>query len=415
MKQIILLALIALFLVSCAEQKPKEKVQNYDKPNMQAVKMMQPVPNPDIITIDQENHKTVSRNEFNDMLTDVKYIPIICKEPIGNVDKILVYKDRIFILDTYKAKKVFIFNIKGELIKIIDKRGLGPGEYRQIDDMNIVWNEECVMFTDRRRDASLYYSLDGEFIREERSIDTRQCAFMGNSIVNQMETWQQSDDSPKYHLIVTAKDGSITRKGFPYRPIHVKSPHDQPFLSHNSMGDLLFVEHYSDTVYQILNDSTYKSKYVVKHKKSLWKKYDEKVEFSETFELIRNSGYTQLNIPVLETEKFVSFSIGAKPLRSETRGVQIFDYWYDKTGKTVFTQGDDFSPPITHFVPRPSTVYGNYYVGIFNNDFIESFRDNFKTLKPEVIDAIYQNEDFKSIIKNTNPDLEIMVVLYEFK
>ena len=414
MKKIILLIFV-LFMVSCIEHKNKH---HYITDGIRKAKIMQPVANPNVITINQEDHETVPYTELRSVLKDVKYIPLVSKEPIGDIAKLLIYKDRIFVLDAFKAEKVFIFNMQGEQINIIDSKGGGPKEYRGLSDMNISQDEDCIVINDRVAPFTLYFSLDGKFIRKERKIANWSFAIMKDKIINYLCTGQSYEEGLNWHLVVTTKGDSIIRRGFPYYPIQVGAVNDNPLFC-NSTGELLFVPNISDTVYQILNDSIYMIKYIVKHKKSIWEKHEQKIDIQQYFDLIMTSNYTRLSgypWPILETERFVHFSIEAKRKVGDKYYRISRDYWYDKTKNIVFDLGDNDLKnyqPIYHVIPSPRAIYGNYYVGEISNYQIELYRND---LKQPVIDSlIYKNEELKAIIKSTNPELEAILVLYEFK
>ena len=55
------------------------------------------------------------------------------------MDKVLVYDNKIYILDAFVAEKVFIFDKRGVLLKTIDNKGQGPDEYAGLSGMSIVW------------------------------------------------------------------------------------------------------------------------------------------------------------------------------------------------------------------------------------------------------------------------------------
>jgi hypothetical protein len=414
MKHIILLTII-VFGLSCTAQKPK----HYITEGIHAAKMMHPMANPDIITIDQENHETVPYTELQNVLKDVKYIPLVSKEPIGDIDKMLIYKDRIFVLDKTKAEKVFIFNMQGEIINIIDRKGGGPEEYAGLKDMNISPDEDCIVLNDRLGRFTLYFTLDGKFIRKERKIANYTFAIMQDKIINQLVRGQSYEDGLNYHLVVTTKGDSIIRRGFPFYPIQLDAVNYPP-LSCNSMGEILFVPNLSDTVYQILSDSTYRVKYVVKHKKSIWEKYNQNIDHKQQTDLIMNSNYTRLNLPILETERFVSFLMTVKRQSGDQHYMGAYDYWYDKTKGIVFHL-EELVTSITnsktlegiyHDIPSPRAIYGNYFAGVINIELIDIYKKNF--VQPKY-DAAFKNEELKAMLKSNNPDLEAILVLYEFK
>ena len=411
MKNILLLSL-SLFMFSCIYQKPKV---HYIAAGIHAAKLMRPVANPNVITINQENHETVPYTELRNILKDVKYIPLVSKEPIGEWKKILIYRERIFVLDAHKAEKVFIFNMQGKIINIIDSKGGGPEEYTGLYDMNISPEEDCILLNDRLARYTLYFSLDGQFIRKDSKIANCGFAIMGNSIINQVTTGQSFEDGLDWHLVVTTKGDSIIRKGFPFYPIQLKSITYRP-LFYNSMGELLFVPPLSDTVYQILNDSTYTVRYIVKQKQSIWEKYNQDIDDTQYNDLIRNSNYTSLRTPILETERFVYIPVAAKIKINDKYFISKYNYWYDKTQSVVFNLEEfDYSnlKPIYHDIPSPIAISGNYFAGIITIDFIETYRKNLA--RSSTYDSIFKNEELKSLIKSATPDLEAILVLYEFK
>ena len=424
MKKVLLLT-FSVFLFSCIEQKTKrqtfwENYIAYIAASIKATDMMQAVANPNAITIDQEKHETVPYTELQNLLKEVKYIPLVSKEPIGIIDKVLIYKDRIFVLDAHKAEKVFIFNMQGEIINVIDRKGGGPEEYAGLTEMHISWNDDCIVLNDRLAPFFLYFSLDGKFIRKGRKIPNSGFVFMGDTIINHMSRGQSIDGSKveeglSYHLVATVNDDSIISRGFPFYPIQVRAAAGNP-LFYNSIGELLFHPTLSDTVYQILSNSSYMVKYVVKQKKSIWDKYDQRIGRKECNDLIKNSDYTTLSwFPILETERFVYFAITAKKKILDKQFIGFNHYWYDKTKGILFDLGEnDYlnMQPIFHEIPYPRAIYGNYFAGIITIEQIEGCR---RTLAHPTYDFIYKNEELKAIIKSKNPDLEGILVLYEFK
>jgi hypothetical protein len=53
---------------------------------------------------------------------------------IGEINSIQVFENYIFVLDIYKAKKLFVFNKDGKYLRQIGTVGHGPGEYVSIRD-----------------------------------------------------------------------------------------------------------------------------------------------------------------------------------------------------------------------------------------------------------------------------------------
>jgi hypothetical protein len=371
------------------------------------------VDNPDVVTIDNNNLEIFPYEELNNVLKDIKYIPLISKEPIGEFYKILLYKERIYILDAFISEKIFIFNMKGEIIKIIDSKGGGPDEYRGLMDITISFEDNCLVVTDRLDLHILYFSLDGEFMKKASSIFNTMVEIIDGKVLNQLNPGQSFDNNVNYHLVVSIED-SIIRKGFPYYPLQIQAITDSPF-QYNYKDELFFCPYYCDTIYQIINDSTYTKKYIIKHRKSVWRKFNEGLSFDEWDNLIRNLDYTVLSKPVLEVENFIYYSIQAKIQIDDKYYRHTYPYWFNKKKGNSFTfENPRQGQHIYHFIPSPQSIYDNHYAGIITLDGIELNRQNIKATE-EVGDSIYQNKELRYMIMDENPNLEAILVLYEFR
>jgi hypothetical protein len=319
---------VSALLFSCGT---KEKYNKYKlAEDIVASKSFVYADNSDIVTIDHEKLETIPYEEINSILKDIKYIPLVSKEPIGEFFKLLVYKERIYVLDAFVAEKIFIFNMQGKIIKIIDSKGGGPKEYRGLMDMTISTEDDYLVIADRLYPSVLYFSLDGEFVKKNRGIFNTTVEIMNGKSLNQLNSGQSFDDNVNYHMVVSLGD-SVIRKGFPFYPLQIDAIFSPPF-QHNYKNELLFCPYYCDTVYQIINDSVYTAKYTVKHRKSVWEKYSEKMDFNSYERLITYSDYTELYRPFLETENFIYYSIMIrdKPKQRDQYYRRNKPYWFNK-------------------------------------------------------------------------------------
>ncbi|GAB6013263.1 6-bladed beta-propeller [Viscerimonas tarda] len=369
-------------------------------------KSLRQIYNADIITIDNTKSEIASFSQRDNKLKDIKYIPLISGEPIGIIDKIVIYKDQIFVLDAYKSEKVFIFNMDGELLNTIDSKGAGPEEYRGLKDMNISKAEDCLLLNDRLSLQMLYFSLDGKFLKKTKKIANGYFAIFDDKIVNQLSFGQSYDPKINYHIVISKND-SVIGKGFPFYPLQNQAvnPMFSP-LQYNFKNELLFCPNLSDTIYQIINDSSYTAKYVVNHKKSIWTKKDDSLTTEEYLDLIRKSGYTHLVAPILETENFVSYQISYEMLNMITQQT----YWYDKREKKSFAFENTENIKIcSNIIPEPISTWGNHYVGLIRPEVIELERNFIKES-----DWRMENKILNELIMKDVPNLEGVVVLYEF-
>ena len=101
---------------------------------------------------------------LSDLVSDIRYIPLESKESslIRLVNGIRITEDLVVVWD---YTKIFLFNWQGELKRLIDKRGNGPGEYPSILDVDI--DPESRRVTILSSKALYSYSLDdGSFIEK---------------------------------------------------------------------------------------------------------------------------------------------------------------------------------------------------------------------------------------------------------
>jgi hypothetical protein len=247
-------------------------------------------------------------------------------------------------------------------------------------------------------------------VKKTRGIITTTVEIMDGKFLNQLNPGQSFDDNVNYHLVVSIGD-SVIRKGFPFYPLQIDAIFRPPFR-YNYKNELLFCPYYCDTVYQIINDSIYTAKYTVKRRKSIWEKYNEKMSYDDYERLIVYSDYTSLAKPVLETENFVCYSIEAKKKIGERYSKFFYPYWFNKrTGMSFTLEKPAKDQDIYHFIPEFTvSMYGDYYAGIIHSMIIEYSRDNIKAGKYAV-----NNRELRDIIMDENPNLEAILVLYEFK
>lgn len=107
--------------------------------------------------------------KLNDLFFDFDFISLETSENslIGSINKLIVNKNLIFILDKSKAKKIFVFNKEGKFIRTIGKIGKGPHEYTNIEDFTI--NQETGNLAVLAYPSKLLeYDQNGNFIRQKK-------------------------------------------------------------------------------------------------------------------------------------------------------------------------------------------------------------------------------------------------------
>ena len=398
------------FLLSC--NNGKKEYQDRITAKLLASGSMQRIQDSAITVINHEKMKTIPFREMKHKYKDIRYIPFYSKKPIGDIKKLIIFDKYVIVLDSRKAESIFIFDLSGNLLHIIADKGGGPREYYGLADMSISKRDSLIVINDRLAPFMLYYTLDGKFVKKTKAAPCFWFETFNDKIVNLAGFGQSFSHKmdENFNLIVSVFD-SILYKSFPHYPLQVQTV-EYRGLSFNYRDDLLYYSNKCDTIYQVLNDSTYTARFVVDQKKSLWQKRNEKIGYDEQSYLVKELGYTYLTTPILETEHFFSYRMHYGSNGSILG--QIFHY-NKRTGE-LFTRGAREYPDDGLYISNVvtpgimMTVHGNYFVGVFDPDEIDVFVKMIKN------DVVFENEELSDILRNKVTDeLEFILVMYELQ
>jgi len=152
MRYLTILFISCLFCVSCANKKQ-------DKQSLEPFGV-------ELIKVDlREEYK---ERKFPNINYSMKVQRLEDNEeyPIGEVSKLIIDEKRIYILDSAKAKALFIYSREGKLLHLINQIGRGPGEFIAPQDFNIDKRNGDIVVMDAHSKKMLVYSSQGEYIRE---------------------------------------------------------------------------------------------------------------------------------------------------------------------------------------------------------------------------------------------------------
>ncbi len=105
----------------------------------------------------------------NDIFCEFEYISLETTQQslLGSVDRLIVYDDKLFVLDKAYSNKIFVFTKDGEFIRTIGKVGKGPEEYTNIEDFTI--NEDTKDINVLCYPSTVFiYNMKGNFIRRKK-------------------------------------------------------------------------------------------------------------------------------------------------------------------------------------------------------------------------------------------------------
>jgi hypothetical protein len=136
------------------------------------------------------------------LIYDVEVLNLDCEEAIfGRIDKIIRYKNRIYLMDTYQTNSVIIYDTLGNFVNLIEDSGQGPNEYIQLSDIFINYEDETLNLLSRSDYKVLKYNLDGKIIRVEKTPKwfTRMLKTKDGYLADVENDYYQNKDKP-YNL-----------------------------------------------------------------------------------------------------------------------------------------------------------------------------------------------------------------------
>lgn len=314
---------------------------------------------PEIIDLTQA--KTITNKELDRMVSEIEYIQLDSREPIGTIDKMAVTGDKIFILDASKAQQLFVFDKKGKLLFRIKQQGSGPEEYISLWDMQIDTIKNEILIDDALGLSYIYYSaVDGSFIRKEKAIQNCGVIRSGDKYLNILTNGQSFSDED-WQIIVSDRDSAIY-KGFHMQPLQ-KNDVLNNTLQYDNRKNILFVPSYSDTVYRITPDFQYHPLYVIKQEKSIWKKNNEFLSLPDRNRLIRENGYTEFKGNFLSTDPYVSFST---LVAYQNSNLNLPYFWNKKTRELYKWDVLHNDWNVSYILVPPVYSDGTYFYGTFH-------------------------------------------------
>lgn len=105
MKQLTATIIAALFCAACGTTQLKNSPA-LELSDVDSIHIMPGTPH----LIRADNAKIISTAELLNMVGQVDYLKLDSSEPIGEISKMVVTRDKIFILDAHIAQQIFVFN-----------------------------------------------------------------------------------------------------------------------------------------------------------------------------------------------------------------------------------------------------------------------------------------------------------------
>lgn len=289
---------------------------------------------------------------------------------IGSIDKIKIFNKKIFILDKYLKKRLFVFSENGKFLNVVGEVGQGPGQYVELYDFDVEVNSSgSEIITMKSNNKIIKYGINGRYIDDDKTPLSRTFIKKDNFI---------AFNAIEYSLQVENFSDKKILKYFPIRGMHEKVLSD-PFDVVDD-DEVLFRRSYVDTIYKVRQNSVFPHA-VIRFSKGL---------SSDDIQEIVNAGQSRNPSKMgdvkhyLENEDFIYFTFHFKE--------KLYVTLYDKKENRTKTFPYDIDNDVTHekLVPLIIGKDGNAFVGYLDpnnvnlssmdasNIFIKKLLDNFK-------------------------------------
>ncbi|MDR2423501.1 MAG: 6-bladed beta-propeller [Prevotellaceae bacterium] len=96
------------------------------------------------------------------LIKSMDIISLHCEDVFDRMEKIIGYKNRIYIFDWEQTYSVYIFDTLGKHINTISRHGQGPEEYAQISDIDVDTVNSTLNILSRMDKKLLKFDLDGK-------------------------------------------------------------------------------------------------------------------------------------------------------------------------------------------------------------------------------------------------------------
>lgn len=351
-----------------------------------------------------ENQPYIALNELLDSCTYIK-LETTPDGLIGKIDKLLLHKDRIYILDSRLTKTLFIFNMDGSFQFKIRNIGNGSGDFYEPSNFYLLDNEQIEIF-DRIINKIIRYDQDGNFLRENTfdyqvmsyaQLNDNRYMFYAGCRYNP----KVSEDSV-YNLFITDSNLNLETKAFAL-PMSMRNlGYGSPFVFSEFNNGLLYSTFLDNNIYSLDSLGRFVSKYSISFDQFSLPK---DIILTGTYEN-RKKWINKITAPkyaanvqnALETDEFLFFNF-------TFRNKLILNYYNKLTERLITGQG--YLENYQGTFMSPISTYNNAFVHVFEPHFI--YQNHFMD---ELVEKIENNSPRLShLMSDWKPNSNPIIVL----
>jgi hypothetical protein len=351
-------------------------------------------------TIDFGNIKTEKMSEIID---NYSFVKLESNEDaiVGNIGQIEVYKEKIYILDRYTSRTLYVFSIEGTFIRKLAFKGNGPGEFISPSSFYID-TKGYILILDATLNRLLKYNLDDLSFVEEIVLPLQHpssffvlpetdlfCYYYPGFAIKDTENKQ---------VIIADKKGNKINSFFEITPLS-KVTHTDITNFYAFNGKLSFYPDYTDKIFSISTDTLF-CRYQLSFGK--YKRVNEDIATkTDDVKAIMSEIYTgnqdwvhSLCVYETENELLVRYFV-------KTR--MFVGIWNKQTGKVHNFEYNKIEDDLGFggIYPYPKGKYNNQYIG--------------EIKLYEIDKALLKNETLKVLVNSMEEDDNSILVFYNSK
>ena len=342
---------------------------------------------------------------------------------IGNINKIRVHGEYLYVLDMLIAKSLLVFDMEGNFIRKIGSVGQGPGEYTEPWDFAIDKENGIIYILDSRSQRINKYSITtGGYIHSFKlniNIRIHNIEFVGGRLYADAYFMKHSNDN---YLLCSINDstGKIDGKYLNVMKYNkgysnTTSVDAQTFFLREN-GNVMFTQRFMDHIIEINKDSIF-SLFTIKSDDNFTPK-DIKEIIEKRVSVDRGGGSSV----VYQFKKFHKISDyienGDKVMFSRMKGTAINNILYDKqTGETATIRGA-VSGMLFKEQSRNDLFFLNLKLGCYdaNGAYYHVSSREISKIKGYARDnALISDLDKLEKIRTLDDDANPIIFYYEFK
>jgi hypothetical protein len=356
--------------------------------------------------------------DLSPYLDSIKYVKLELTDEsiIGNINKLIIYEDRIYILDD-QTYSLFIFDMDGKYLNKIATVGQGPGEYIQLDFFDIDRDSKQIVLTDLMEYWVMRYDMDRNFLyRQKIPVWCEGVSVLPNKGIVLYANFRNNSNklSQEFNLIFLDSTMNITHTYFPYNS---KDFDQRKRPSASYMGqfysfdnNIYFSFPWGNKVYLLLSD-TLINKYQFNFGDEILP--IENPVNPELFTTRLTTGkYNGLLTPLMENDQFLFFS-----MRTSLELPYLIPYSviYSKESKNILSS-ISFTFEDAYFTSTFLTGYKSWIVSEIQSPFLLSWKEGYlKNLKNKTTPVGKYTKELLSFAENLTEEDNPVLMFYTLK